>query len=442
VDVLASQEFDGYTVVDVETTGLSPSTNDRVVELAVVYVSHRGEIQDRWSTLVNPRRDVGPTHIHGISATDVMGAPTFDEIAPYVLRALSGRILVAHNAPFDARFLASELVRSGVPLGALEVPALCTMQWSSWFLAASSRRLVDCCAACNIQLLTAHSASGDALATAQLLAHYLRAAEYRPPWDLARDSGSRFVWPTYRGDYTELHLVRRGTASQPRSANWLDSIMPRMPQAAEPRVNAYLNVLEMALLDGFLAEHEKAALVEVANEHGLSRGQVMDIHSDYLRALAGVALADGIVTPKERADLELVARLLSLPPSDVDTALDIARQASEKGSAQSAVTSFATTGITLKPGDRVAFTGAMQRERSEWEMAATTAGLRAGSLTKSTTLLVAADPNSQSGKAAKARAYGIPIINESGFANVLEAFMRDADDSGRSRSDDPAVSVL
>jgi hypothetical protein len=54
-------------------------------------------------------------------------------------------------------------------------------------------------------------------------------------------------------------------------------------------VDAYLNGVEMALLDGFLTEQEQAALVAVAKEHGLSRGQVMDIHTSYLGALAEVA---------------------------------------------------------------------------------------------------------------------------------------------------------
>lgn len=61
----------GYTVVEVDTTGLSPAQHDRTVELSVVYVSHEGQIQDHWSTLINPSRDVGPTRIHGHSASDV-----------------------------------------------------------------------------------------------------------------------------------------------------------------------------------------------------------------------------------------------------------------------------------------------------------------------------------------------------------------------------------
>ena len=81
------------TVIGVETTGLPATSHERVVEIVVVYVSGQGVIQDRWSTLVNPQRDVGGTDIHGITATDVLAAPTFAEIAPDVLRAISGRVV-------------------------------------------------------------------------------------------------------------------------------------------------------------------------------------------------------------------------------------------------------------------------------------------------------------------------------------------------------------
>ena len=409
----------GYTVIDVETTGLSPKTGDRVVEIAVVYVSDSGDIQDRWSTLVNPQRDVGPTRIHGITASDVLDAPTFAEIAPYVLRAINGRVVAAHNAPFDLRFLAHELVRSGVPLEQLPLSGLCTMQWSKSYLQSPSRKLVDCCAAADIPLTLAHSAAADALAAAQLLSHYLRSSSGSPPWAPVIDDCVAYAWPAYRGDFAELRFTRRGTASTAREDCWLDLIVSGMPRAADPRVDAYLSVLEMALLDGFLAEHEKRGLVDVAKDQGLTRGEVTDIHSSYLGALAEVAWADGVVTSKERADLELVARLLNLPAHDVDDALAAAEDTASRGE-PGAVELFATTGLVLQPGDRVCFTGDMKVERSVWEERSRAAGLVPGSLVKATKLLVAADPNSLSGKASKAQAYGVPIIAEEAFERLLK----------------------
>ena len=65
------------------------------------------------------------------------------------------------------------------------------------------------------------------------------------------------------------------------------------------------------------------------------------------------------------------------------------------------------------------FTGDMLRERSEWEAIARAHGLDPGGVTKKTKVLVAADPNSLSGKAGKARGYGVPIITEAAFAKLL-----------------------
>ncbi len=68
-----------YVAVDVETTGLY--TADRVVEVAAVTVSADGRVIDEWDTLVNPGRDVGPTSLHGITASMVSPAPGFEEVA-------------------------------------------------------------------------------------------------------------------------------------------------------------------------------------------------------------------------------------------------------------------------------------------------------------------------------------------------------------------------
>jgi len=69
----------------------------------------------------------------------------------------------------------------------------------------------------------------------------------------------------------------------------------------------------------------------------------------------------------------------------------------------------------------VVFTGEMRRPRTEREEACRIVGLEPGTVTKATRVVVAADPNSLSGKAAKARSYGIPIITEDAFERILRA---------------------
>lgn len=409
----------GYTVIDLETTGLSPEKTDRVVEVGVVYVSESGAIQDHWSTLINPERDVGPTRIHGISPTDLSDAPRFAEVAPYLLRAVAGRTIVAHNATFDLRFLAREFLRSGISLERLPLDGLCTMQWSSTYLTAPSRRLIDCCRACGISLENAHSAHADAYATAQLLAHYIGRSGGQLPWRETLDRSSAYTWPGYVGEYPQMKMVRREQVRAVRQDTWLDEVVSRMPRAANPQVDAYLAVLEMALIDGFLAEHEKAALVSVARESGLTRGQVLDLHADYLRAMAEVALEDRVVTAQERADLESVAGMLGLRSTDVEAAVSEAQ--SRMASGMAATDAVASAAIDLLPGDRVVFTGDMLEDRSIWEERARAIGLEPGGISKKTKIVVAADPNSFSGKAAKARSYGIPIVTEAAFGRLLSA---------------------
>lgn len=62
----------------------------------------------------------------------------------------------------------------------------------------------------------------------------------------------------------------------------------------------------------------------------------------------------------------------------------------------------------------------MTRERSELASFLTEMGyVVAERATKKTDLVVAADPDSLSGKAAKARQYGIPVVSESFLYDVL-----------------------
>ena len=56
----------GFAVLDLETTGLWPSYGHRIVEIGIVLLDSEGNMEGDWETLVNPQRDLGPTHIHGV----------------------------------------------------------------------------------------------------------------------------------------------------------------------------------------------------------------------------------------------------------------------------------------------------------------------------------------------------------------------------------------
>lgn len=113
--------------VDVETTGGHPAYH-RITEVAIV-AARDGELEWRWSQLVNPGVSIPPSiqTLTGISNDMVADAPPFERIAAEVLERLRGRLFVAHNARFDYGFLRGELRRAG---HRWQAPLACTVKLS------------------------------------------------------------------------------------------------------------------------------------------------------------------------------------------------------------------------------------------------------------------------------------------------------------------------
>jgi DNA polymerase III epsilon subunit family exonuclease len=158
-----------YVVVDTETTGGRSLLGDRITEFAAVIVKG-GEIVELYETLVNPQRSIPPfvTQLTNITWDMVKNAPTFDRIAPDVLRVLEGNVFVAHNATFDWRFVTTEVSRSTGRQ--LRGRRLCTVKIARKVLPQLSRRSLDYVARYyGVEIRNRHRAAGDALATAKCL---------------------------------------------------------------------------------------------------------------------------------------------------------------------------------------------------------------------------------------------------------------------------------
>jgi DNA polymerase III epsilon subunit-like protein len=160
-----------FAVIDLETTGLDPST-DRVLEIAVVAldVTPWGgtTVTERWHTLVHPDTPVRATHIHGITDDMVTAAPGFPTVVTELRRRLAGRVPVAHNLAFDAAFLDTECQRHGLPAPRLEPSGVCTLRLVRAHLPGRAG-LVAACRRLGLPHPGAHTALGDALAAARLL---------------------------------------------------------------------------------------------------------------------------------------------------------------------------------------------------------------------------------------------------------------------------------
>ncbi len=160
----------GFAVIDVETTGFSPE-DDRIVEVGVVVLDPTGRETGAFCTLVDPGCGPGPTHIHGITAEMLAGAPTFAAIHPYLADRLSGRVVVGHNVDnFDLGFLRAECRRAGgVDLVPGALASVDTLAVAQAHLGLQGRaRLVECCTHFGLSWDDHHSALGDARVTAAL----------------------------------------------------------------------------------------------------------------------------------------------------------------------------------------------------------------------------------------------------------------------------------
>lgn len=125
-----------FACLDTETTGLSPLEGGKICEIAVS-VTHRGEVVEEFTTLLNPGMPMSPEviNIHGITNEMVADAPSFAEVAPKLMSLLEGCVLVAHNADFDLNFLREEFASCGLRLP--DSPVLDTLK-----LARKSGRFV------------------------------------------------------------------------------------------------------------------------------------------------------------------------------------------------------------------------------------------------------------------------------------------------------------
>lgn len=102
---------------DTETTGLSPRSGARIIEIGAVKIS-QGEIVDEFHSLVATNASISPhaQAVHGISKAMLRGQPKPGEVFSKFYEFIDQAVLVAHNAPFDTRFLAVEFERLKLPL--------------------------------------------------------------------------------------------------------------------------------------------------------------------------------------------------------------------------------------------------------------------------------------------------------------------------------------
>lgn len=166
-----------YVCLDLETTGLDPTT-DKIIEIGAVKV-RGGEIVDTFQCFVNPGRILPEkiVDLTGIKDEDLRAAEPADEVVPVFLEFLGEDYLLGHSVLFDYSFLKRAVVNLDGK-NKFEKSGIDTLKISRKHLGQlESRRLSYLCAYYGIEQ-RAHRALGDAMAT-HLLYQKLLAEFYK-----------------------------------------------------------------------------------------------------------------------------------------------------------------------------------------------------------------------------------------------------------------------
>ena len=243
------RDVDRVAVVDVETTGLY--NKDRVLEVGIVLLTPDGKVVERWETLIQPHRDVGPAGIHRITASMLQHAPSFADVAGDIITRLDGAVFAGHNTFFDRRLLRHELMRLDTDM---EFPA---GTLDSLHLAGSG--LSVACAEHGVSLTDHHRALADAEASAQLLLKLAATDAMTPqmiqhgPVGPARVTGARH--PAGEVVLTRDQTDAPTSLPTPPEVLRLARQVPLRGLAWE--MATYLDVLHVALADLHLDQDER-----------------------------------------------------------------------------------------------------------------------------------------------------------------------------------------
>lgn len=371
--------YNGYVCIDLETTGVYHNT-DKIVEIAIICVDRQGAVTERWESTINPSRDLGPTKIHHLRGKDVKYAPSFSEVSDKVFSLVEGRTVIGHNVGFDIKFLTSEWARDGlfIQQRLKNTRVLDTYKYTRMTLSES-------CEDYEIRNNLSHSAMGDAQATLELF-FSIAEEDKRVRKEYKKTLKQN---PIFEGSYFPNQIT-----GIPTPRGFLDR------KHSHLETENYFNFLDTSLTNGGF---ENQRFFEFARGQGISNILYLDSKLENMRISGDFNDADM---------LENFARMIKVNDSYYK----------EHQSVLKSQPPIRKEEIVLSENARIALTGGFPGySRSELEELLGFIGYEVKGVAKATELLIAYDEDSLSGKAEKAREYGIPIVGEDWLMGLLKS---------------------
>lgn len=100
-----------HIVFDTETTGFTPASGHRLIEIAAIELIDMEKTGEKFHVYVNPEMKVpeDAVKVHGITTEFLADKPKFAEIHRQFVDFVGDAALVAHNISFDMSFINFEL---------------------------------------------------------------------------------------------------------------------------------------------------------------------------------------------------------------------------------------------------------------------------------------------------------------------------------------------
>lgn len=166
---MSNYTCDEVVILDFETTGLS-ADYDRIIEVGAV-VFKGNKVVDSFSELMDPGCYLPSeiTALTGITRSMLKGRPCPEAVMPKLKKFIGDRVILAHNASFDSKFLHAEMRRARIKI---DNPILCTMLLSRRLIPdAYNYKLGTLAKHLNFKIKNAHRALDDVNATARIWEH-------------------------------------------------------------------------------------------------------------------------------------------------------------------------------------------------------------------------------------------------------------------------------
>jgi DNA polymerase III epsilon subunit family exonuclease len=162
-----------FAFLDTETT----FAGGRAIEIGIV-CSRGGEETGRYSSLLNPGVpvDKGALELTGIRREEIAAARSFEEVWTEAENFLKGKVIVAHNLPFDRGVILNELQRAQIKFSC-DLPALCTLKLARVLLKNEDHSLDALAVRFGLNAEIRHRALPDAVLAFKLFFKLIKYAE-------------------------------------------------------------------------------------------------------------------------------------------------------------------------------------------------------------------------------------------------------------------------